>query len=120
MASFFFVYIETFISTQHYVIHLQKYSLIHAVALMSSLCKYFCFFGQLNKTNPKHFVYIISLNGSPGCDKTSLQAISSSRWGTLRSFSTPLVTEFVPVYRSFRLVVRCSFVFASSNSDWLK
>ena len=47
-------HIETFISTQHKIIHLQKYTLIHAVALMWFLCKHFCFFGQLNKTNPKH------------------------------------------------------------------
>ena len=46
------VHIKTFISIKK--IHLQKSTYIFAVILMWSLCKHFCFFRQLNKTNPKY------------------------------------------------------------------
>ena len=42
----------TFISIK--IIHLQKSTIILALILMWSLCKHFCFFGQLNKTNLKY------------------------------------------------------------------
>ena len=51
--------IEAFFSTQHKIMHLPKYTLIHAVALMWSLCKHLCFFGQLNKTNAKHLILLL-------------------------------------------------------------